>query len=93
MLTVGLHLLAGFMLFLQVIYWAIIIDVLLSWLTLLGIHVVIWPLKAITQPLYDLTSRIFPTRIGMMDFTPLILILVINILTSLVIPSIIQSIQ
>lgn len=42
MLTlIGLYLLAGFAFFLGLIYWAIIIDVLLSWLTLLGVQIVI----------------------------------------------------
>lgn len=64
---IGLYLLAGLAFFFGLLYWAIIIDVLLSWLTLLGIQVVIGPLNSITRPLYELTRKIFPTRVGMLD--------------------------
>jgi YggT family protein len=76
----GLYLLAGFSFFLGLIYWAIIIDILLSWLTLLGVQIIIGPLNSITRPLYDLTRKIFPTRVGMLDLAPLILILILDLL-------------
>ncbi len=88
MSLIGLYLLAGFTFFLRIIYWAIIIDVVLSWLTLLGLHIVIGPLNNITRPLYDLTRKIFPTRIGMIDLAPLILILVLDVLIMIAIPAI-----
>jgi len=86
LILIGLYLLAGFTFFLGIIYWAIIIDVLLSWLTLLGLHVVIGPLNSITRPLYDLTRKMFPTRVGMIDLAPLILILVLDLLRAGIIP-------
>lgn len=82
----ALYLLAGFAMFLRIIYWAIIIDVLLSWLTLFGLHIIVGPLNSITRPLYEITRKFFPTRIGMMDIAPLILILVIDLTTVMVIP-------
>lgn len=41
MSLIGLYLLAGLAFFLRILYWAIIADVVLSWLTLLGLHIVI----------------------------------------------------
>lgn len=87
MLTLlGLYLLAGLTFFLGLIYWAIIIDVLLSWLTLIGVQIIIGPLNSITRPLYDLTRKIFPTRVGMIDLAPLVLILILDVLRMGVIP-------
>jgi len=74
------YLLLGFQFFLEIIKWSIIIDILLSWMTLLGVNIIIGPLNSITRPLYDLTRQIFPTRVGMIDLAPLILIILLNIL-------------
>lgn len=82
----GLYLLAGFAFFLRILYWAVIADVILSWLTLLGLHIVIGPLNSITRPLYDITRKIFPTRVGMIDLAPLILILVLDLLMVVAVP-------
>ncbi|MBP6921622.1 YggT family protein [Candidatus Gracilibacteria bacterium] len=86
MILLALYLLAGLAFFLRVIYWAVILDVLLSWLTLLGLHIVIGPLNSITRPLYDLTRKIFPTRVGMIDLAPLLLIITLDILMAIGIP-------
>jgi len=87
MTLLGLYLLAGLAFFLRIIYWAIIADVILSWLTLLGLHIVIGPLNSITRPLYELTRKVFPTRVGMIDLAPLILILVLNMLMVIAVPA------
>jgi len=86
MTLIVLYLLAGLAFFLRVIYWAVILDVILSWLTLLGLHIVISPLNSITRPLYDLMRKIFPTRVGMIDLAPLILIILLDILMVMGIP-------
>ena len=86
MSLLGLYLLAGLAFFLRILYWAIIADVVLSWLTLLGLHIVIGPLNSITRPLYELTRKIFPTRVGMIDLAPLILILVLDMLMMIAVP-------
>ncbi|MCB9806882.1 YggT family protein [Candidatus Peribacteria bacterium] len=39
-----------------------------------------------TRPLYDITRKIFPTRIGMIDMAPLILILVLDMLMMIAVP-------
>lgn len=86
MTLLALYLLAGLAFFLRILYWAVILDVILSWLTLLGLHIVIGPLNSITRPLYDLTRKIFPTRVGMIDLAPLILIIVLDVLMVMGIP-------
>ncbi len=93
MTLLGLYLLAGFAFFLRILYWAVIADVILSWLTLLGLHIVIGPLNSITRPLYDLTRKVFPTRVGMIDLAPLILILVLDLLMVIAIPSVANIIR
>lgn len=70
LILLGLYLLAGFSFFLGLISWAIIIDFLLSLLTIFGIQIIIGPLNSVTRPLYDLTRKIFPTRIGNFDIAP-----------------------
>ncbi len=86
MTLLALYLLAGLAFFLRILYWAVILDVILSWLTLLGLHIVIGPLNSITRPLYDLTRKIFPTRVGMIDLAPLILIIVLDVLMVMGVP-------
>lgn len=84
---------AGVAFFLRMLYWAIIADVMLSWLTLLGLHIIIGPLNSITHPLYDLTRKIFPTRVGMLDLAPLILILVLDLLIAIVVPFVLTIVR
>lgn len=86
MTILGLYLLAGLAFFLRILYWAVIADVILSWLTLLGLHIVIGPLNSITRPLYDITRKIFPTRVGMIDLAPLLLILTLDLLMVIAVP-------
>jgi YggT family protein len=93
MTHLALYLLAGIAFFLRILYWAVILDVILSWLTLLGLHIVIGPLNSITRPLYDITRRIFPTRVGMIDLAPLILIIVLDLLMMVGIPSLINLLK
>lgn len=93
MILLALYLLAGIAFFLRILYWAVILDVILSWMTLLGLHIVIGPLNSITRPLYDITRRIFPTRVGMIDLAPLILIIVLDLLMMVGIPSLIDLLK
>jgi YggT family protein len=81
-----LYLLAGFAFFLRALYWIIILDIVLSWMTLLGLHIIIGPLNSITRPLYDLTRKVFPTRVGMIDFAPLLLMIILDLMMVIVIP-------
>ena len=71
-------------LFLQIIYWMVIIEVILSWLVLFGIQIYLQPLVAITRPIYATIKKYIPTTIGMVEFAPIIAIIGINILVSVI---------
>lgn len=86
MTTVFVYLIAGLAFFFRALSWIIIIDVVLSWVSLLGLRIVIGPLINITQPLYAMVRKIFPTTIGVIDITPIILILLLDVLSGLGIP-------
>lgn len=91
--AVWLYLLAGISFFLRTIYWCIIVDVILGWLTLFGVHIVIGPLNSITRPLYDFVRKTLPTTIGMLDLAPLVLLLIIDVMIGLGIPALAQLLQ
>ncbi len=86
MLDIYLYLLAGLAFFFRALTWCIIIDVVLSWLSLFGLRIVIGPLLNITQPLYALVRKFLPTTIGIIDITPIILILLLDVISALGIP-------
>lgn len=72
-------------LLLTILYWAIFIRVLLSWAPMLGIR--IDPYNPIIKVLYDLTDPILEplrrfTTIGMIDWSPLVALLVIWLIRS-----------
>ncbi|MFA6080459.1 MAG: YggT family protein [Candidatus Gracilibacteria bacterium] len=93
MASIFLYIISGLAFFLRVLYWCIIIDVLLSWLSILGVRVIIGPLVSITQPLYAVVRKILPTTIGIIDITPIILILLLDVIATLGIPFLIKLIQ
>ncbi len=86
MMSIWPYLLRGVVFFFTMIYWAVILDVLLSWFTLLGVHVIIGPLNSITRPLYELVRKIFPTRVGVIDLAPMILVFILIILQGAISP-------
>lgn len=88
-----LYIIAGFSFFVRVLYWCIIIDVILSWAAVFGVRIVIGPLVSLTQPLYAMVRRFLPTTIGIIDITPIILILLLDVIASLGIPFLIKLLQ
>jgi YggT family protein len=72
--------------FLSLIEYIIIIEIILSWLILVGIQVRIGFFAAITQPLYLFIRKILPTTLWPIDFTPVILLIIIQFLTWLLLP-------
>jgi YggT family protein len=86
MTTVFVYLIAGLAFFFRALSWIIIIDVVLSWLSILGLRIVIGPLVSITQPLYAMVRKFLPTTIGVIDITPIILILLLDVMSGLGIP-------
>jgi YggT family protein len=85
-------------LLLSVVMWIIIIQAILSWLVAFNVvntqndfvRQVLYALSRMTEPFYRPIRRIMPD-FGALDFSPLVVLLVIQILRSIVIPAIAQS--
>jgi YggT family protein len=65
-----------------VLTWAIIIRALLSWFSIAGAQPVFRLLVEITEPVLAPIRRVLPTA-GMLDFSPLVALLLINIISSI----------
>jgi YggT family protein len=82
---------------LWILLWIIIIQAILSWLIAFNVinthndfvRQVLYALNRMTEPLYRPIRRIMPD-FGMLDFSPLVVLLVIQILRSIVLPSILM---
>ena len=72
--------------FLSLIEYIIIIEVILSWLVLFGLQVRIHFFLSITQPIYKNIRKIIPTTLGPIDFAPMIVLIIVQLLLSLLIP-------
>jgi len=70
------------MIFLKIIEWIIIIDIILSWLPLLGIQIIIPFFRSVLDPLYFFIKKYIPTTVAGLDFTPFIIMLCIQFILS-----------
>lgn len=68
------------LIFLELLWYVILFDVLLSWLSLFGISFRPKWLADIIDPLYSFIRKYIPTRIGAFDFTPIILVFLLMFL-------------
>ena len=85
-------------LLLNLVWWVIVIQAVLSWL--IAFNVIntqsdfvrtVWnALQKITEPLYRPIRRIMPD-FGALDLSPLVVLLILYILTNIVIPNIAQN--
>jgi len=86
------------LLLLSVLQWIIIIQAILSWLVAFNVvnthndfvRQVLFALSRMTEPLYRPIRRILPD-FGALDFSPLVLLLLIQILRNIVIPALMRS--
>lgn len=67
----------GILIILDIIYIMIIIDVILSWVSLTWFNVRIEFIKSILDPIYERIKNTFPTTFWPLDITPIILIFII----------------
>ncbi|HXH15318.1 MAG TPA: YggT family protein [Sphingomonas sp.] len=82
-------------LLLNLVWWVIVIQAILSWLiafNVINTHSdfvrTVWnALQKITEPLYRPIRRILPD-FGALDLSPLVVLLILYILTNIVIPNI-----
>jgi YggT family protein len=85
-------------LLLYVLQWIIIIQAILSWLVAFNVinthndfvRQVLFALNRMTEPLYRPIRRVLPD-FGALDFSPLVVLLVIQILRGIVIPNLMAS--
>ncbi|QFR39227.1 hypothetical protein A9Q91_03250 [Candidatus Gracilibacteria bacterium 28_42_T64] len=63
--------------FLEIIQYIVFADVILSWLTVFGLKLRPKFLAYIIDPLYENIKKIIPTTIGPIDFTPIVVILIL----------------
>ncbi len=61
----------------EIISYIVILDVILSWLTLLGIRFRPKIISDIIDPLYINVKKYIPTSIWPFDFTPIVIILLL----------------
>ena len=69
--------------FATVLTWAIIIRALLSWFSIGGAQPVLRLLVEITEPVLAPIRRVLPMA-GMLDFSPLVALLLINVISAIV---------
>ncbi|ATU05078.1 hypothetical protein BKN14_01320 [Candidatus Gracilibacteria bacterium HOT-871] len=66
------------------IYYIVLIDIILSWLSLFGLNLRINFFKSILDPIYDRIKNIIPTTIGPFELAPIILIFALFLVQGLI---------
>ena len=83
---------------LNIVWWIIVVQAILSWLIAFNVintsndlvHSVWTALQRMTEPMYRPIRRVLPD-FGALDLSPLVVLLILYILQTIVIPSIAQS--
>ncbi|MDD5212974.1 MAG: YggT family protein [Candidatus Gracilibacteria bacterium] len=79
-----LNLIFALIIFLEIISYLIIADVILSWLSLAGVKFRPAIISAILDPMYLNIKKVFPTTIGPLDLTPIIVLIAISIIETII---------
>ncbi|NIJ32986.1 YggT family protein [Sphingomonas oligoaromativorans] len=88
------------MLLLDVLFWIIMIQIVLSWLVAFNVintrndfvRQFLYALDRVTEPLYRPIRRILPD-FGGLDFSPMVVLLAISILQKILLPNIFSSLM
>jgi len=72
------------LIFLNLIEWVIIIDIILSWAQLLWIRIQIKFIRSITTPIYTKVRKYLPTTFWPIDFSPIVIFFIIQIISSVI---------
>ena len=72
-----MQILVAIVIFLEILSMIVIIDVILSWLTLLWLKARPKFIADIIDPIYEKVKKLIPTIFWPVDFTPIIVILLI----------------
>lgn len=78
------YLLLIILIFLNLIEWVIIVDIILSWAQLLWIRIQINFIKSITNPIYLKIRKYLPTTFWMIDFSPIVIFFIIQIISNII---------
>lgn len=66
--------------FFKLIVYIIIFDIILSWLTLFWVKFRPLFVASIIDPMYSLVKKYIPTSIWPIDFTPIVILIIIQII-------------
>lgn len=80
-----LNLIFALFLFLEILSYLIIADVILSWLTLFWLNIRPVFISSILDPIYLRVKNTIPTTIWPLDLTPIVVILIISVIQSLIV--------
>lgn len=72
------------LIFLELIQWIVIIDIILSWLLIFWLNLRPKFIADIIDPMYAFVKKHIPTSIWPFDFTPMVIFLIIIVLTILI---------
>ncbi|MCP4523887.1 MAG: hypothetical protein GY828_06760 [Candidatus Gracilibacteria bacterium] len=72
------------LIFLKILELIVFLDVILSWIQLLGINLRPKFIADIIDPIYITVKKYIPTTIGGLEFTPIIILLFLTFLTGLI---------
>nr|MDD3719811.1 YggT family protein [Candidatus Gracilibacteria bacterium] len=71
--------------FTELLFYIVFIDVILSWVTLVGLNIRPKFIAQIIDPIYSFIKSFLPTTFGPFDFTPIILIMILYFIKGLII--------
>ncbi|MDD3302198.1 MAG: YggT family protein [Candidatus Gracilibacteria bacterium] len=80
----------------EIIFYIMVVDIILSWLMLFGVRFRPKFISDILDPVYSSIKSILPTTFGPLDFTPIIVIMIIYFIRAIVIllnPGVLKTIE
>ncbi len=82
-----MYILLGIVIFLQLVKFIVFADVILSWLRLFGLNIRPKFIADIIDPLYENIKKYIPTTIGPIEFTPIVIIILVHFISNFILLS------
>ena len=76
---------------LNIYFWVVFIAVILTWIEPNPYNPIVRFLYSITEPVFDFFREHLPVVLGGIDFSPLIVIIIIQLFQRVVIPSVVHA--
>ncbi|MCT4617002.1 MAG: YggT family protein [Candidatus Gracilibacteria bacterium] len=73
------------LIFLRIFEMVIFVDIILSWTRPFGEKFRYYYIAPLLEPIYNLVRKFIPTRLGIFDFTPIIVLLLIWFIAGIII--------